>query len=142
VARKKKRTRARKAEQAAQRTAARLRAEAERQRQREGDERREGRQHRVRFAVATTVGAAATFTVIAAPATGGIAHVYRPYSAASQPYALVRSSDSESPDNPHTPEQGLTEYPVFFAAGTATTVVRILPDPRWDAWERTNLFGD
>lgn len=102
---------------------------------------REMRQDRVRFVVASTVGAAATFTVITAPATGGIAHLYHPHPTATQAYALVPSSDADS-DFPHTPEREVVDYPVFYASGTATTSVRILPDPRWDTWERTNLFGD
>lgn len=120
--------------------AERRQAADERQRKHEADQRRETRYRRGRFAVATTVGAA-TFTFAAAPTAGGIAHTFGLYPEASQASGLVWSTGPDRPDYPHTPEQDLTEYPVFYAASTATTSARVMQFTKpWDGWEWT--LGD
>lgn len=127
-------------------TAERRHAAAERKHQREAEAHRQWWHDRLSGSLAATVGAAAAGVVIAAPvATDGIGHLYKPYSVASRLYPWVLSSDDGSPDYPHVPEPDRTFYTPSYAAGTATTSIRIGPDsPSWDPWEyaRGYLLGD
>ena len=121
--------------------------EAERKRaaaEREADRRRAIWLRRATLPVVTGVGAAATIvTVSAAPATGGIMHLYHPYSAASQPYPYV-SPAPDDPDPPHVPEPDMTFYTAYDGSGTSTATTRIGPGT-WNPWEWTygsNVPGD
>ena len=129
--------RRRAAAQRLRRQTERRRAAAERRRKREAEQRKEALYRCGRLVAATTVGAA-TFTFAAATNTGGIAHTFGLYPEASQAYGLVWSTGSDRPDYPHTPEQDLTEYPVFYAASTTSTSVRVTQFTKpWDSWEWT-----
>lgn len=122
-------------------------AAAERERKREADRLRMVRRRRAALPVAVAVTAASASVVFGAGhATAGIAHLYRPYSAADHFYPWVTSMDSDYPDPPHVPEPDTTFYSNFDAAGTARTDFHIGPvaPGTWLPWEwtNTNIFGD
>jgi hypothetical protein len=127
--------------------AERRQAAAERERQREADQRHVVWLRRGALPVAATVTAAASVMFGAGHTMGGIAHLYRPLSAATQFYPWVPSPDSDYPDPPHVPESVGTFYTAYDGAGTARADIATGPvaAESWLPWKWTynpNVLGD
>lgn len=137
----KKYARLRKAGTVPQHTQAQRRlAAAERERQRVADQRRDVRLRLASLPVAATVSAAAASFVFGAAATNETGHVHRPlYPAVRQAYPFV-PFDTDHPDPPHVPELEMTDYPVYYAAGTATAAMHAGSES-WDAYAYAQMHG-
>jgi hypothetical protein len=119
-------------------------AAAERERQREADQRRVVWLRRATLPV-VGVGAAAEL-VFGAPSAGGIMHLYRPCSAASQFYSYTRSSGAGN-SHQDQPEPDGTFFTNYDGSGTARADIAIGPvaPASWLPWEWTyspNVLGD